>query len=126
MNGEIAAALASRDWQQRDLDDALIALDGTPTKGRLGANALLGVSMAALKAGADDAGLPLYAHVAPLAGTTGGYTLPVPMMNILNGGAHADTNVDFQEFMVMPVGFPSFKRSAAGRRRDLPCAARRS
>jgi enolase len=108
VNGELRSALVNRDWQQRDLDEAMIALDGTPTKGRLGANALLGVSMAALKAGADGAGLPLYAHIASLAGATGGYTLPVPMMNILNGGAHADTNVDFQEFMVMPVGFPSF------------------
>jgi enolase len=108
VNGEIRAALVNREWQQRSLDDALIALDGTPTKGRLGANALLGVSMAALKAGAEHAGLPLYAHIAGLSGTTSGYTLPVPMMNILNGGAHADTNVDFQEFMVMPVGFPSF------------------
>jgi enolase len=109
VNAEIRAALVNRDWQQRSLDDALIALDGTPTKGRLGANALLGVSMAALKAGAEHAGLPLYAHIASEAGATGGYRLPVPMMNILNGGAHADTNVDFQEFMVMPVGFPSFR-----------------
>ena len=89
----------------------MIALDGTAAKGRLGANALLGVSMAALKAGAEEAGLPLYAQIATLAGATGGYTLPVPMMNILNGGAHADTNVDFQEFMVMPVGFPSFREA---------------
>jgi enolase len=108
VNGELRRALVNREWQQRDLDAAMIALDGTPTKGRLGANALLGVSMAALKAGADGAGLPLYAHIATLAGAIGGYTLPVPMMNILNGGAHADTNVDFQEFMVMPVGFASF------------------
>ena len=108
VNDEIRVALVNREWQQRTLDDALIALDGTPTKGRLGANALLGVSMAALKAGAEHAGLPLYAHVAGLAGVTSGYRLPVPMMNILNGGAHADTNVDFQEFMVMPLGFPSF------------------
>ncbi len=111
VNGEIRAALVNREWQQRSLDDALIALDGTATKGRLGANALLGVSMAALKAGADHTGVPLYAHIATLAGATGGYQLPVPMMNILNGGAHADTNVDFQEFMVMPVGFPSFREA---------------
>ena len=111
VNGEIRAALVGREWQQRSLDDALIALDGTDTKGRLGANALLGVSMAALKAGADHTGVPLYAHIATLAGATGGYRLPVPMMNILNGGAHADTNVDFQEFMVMPVGFPSFREA---------------
>ena len=86
----------------------MIALDGTATKSRLGANALLGVSMAALKADAAQHGKPLYAHIADLAGNKGGYTLPVPMMNILNGGAHADSNVDFQEFMVMPIGFPSF------------------
>jgi enolase len=111
VNGEIRAAVINRDWTLRGLDDALIALDGTPTKGRLGANALLGVSMAALKAGAEAKGLPLYAAVATEAGATSGYTLPVPMMNILNGGAHADTNVDFQEFMVMPVGFPSFREA---------------
>ena len=109
VNGELRAALVNRDWTQRALDDAIIALDGTPTKGRLGANALLGVSMAALKAGAEDAGRPLYAHIAAEAGATGGYRLPVPMMNILNGGAHADNNVDFQEFMVMPIGAKSFK-----------------
>jgi enolase len=108
VNGEIRDAVVNRAWTQRSLDEAMIALDGTATKGRLGANALLGVSMAALKAGADANGLPLYAHIATEAGATGGYTLPVPMMNILNGGAHADTNVDFQEFMVMPVGFASF------------------
>lgn len=111
VNGEIRDAIVNRTWTQRALDDALIALDGTPTKGRLGANALLGVSMAALKAGANDVALPLYAHVAATAGATSGYTLPVPMMNILNGGAHADTNVDFQEFMVMPVGFDSFREA---------------
>ncbi len=111
VNTEIRAALVNRDWTQRNLDEAIIALDGTPAKGRLGANALLGVSMAALKAGAEDGGLPLYAHIAATAGATTGYRLPVPMMNILNGGAHADTNVDFQEFMVMPVGFPSFSEA---------------
>src|SRR5689334_7351411 len=92
----------------------MIALDGTPTKSRLGANALLGVSIAALRAEATGANQPLYAHIGRLAGnpsTSSGrasYSLPVPMMNILNGGAHADSNVDFQEFMVMPLGFPSF------------------
>ncbi|MEP7118810.1 MAG: phosphopyruvate hydratase [Acidobacteriota bacterium] len=111
VNGEIRAALVNRDWEQRSLDDAIIALDGTATKSRLGANALLGVSMATLKAGAEHVGLPLYAHIAATAGLTGGYRLPVPMMNILNGGAHADTNVDFQEFMVMPIGFPSFREA---------------
>ena len=108
VNGEIAAAVKGRELTQRALDDAMIALDGTPTKSRLGANALLGVSMAAMRANAAREGKPLYAHIGDLAGNTGGYVLPVPMMNILNGGAHADSNVDFQEFMVMPIGFPSF------------------
>jgi enolase len=108
VNAEIAAALAGRELSQRSLDEALIRLDGTPNKGRLGANALLGVSMAAMKAEAAASGLPLYAHIARLAGTGDDFLLPVPMMNILNGGAHADSNVDFQEFMVMPVGAPSF------------------
>ena len=108
INSEILQALKGRDFTQRSLDEAMIALDGTATKSRLGANALLGVSMAALKAEAAQAGKPLYGHIAELAGNTGGYILPVPMMNILNGGAHADSNVDFQEFMVMPVGFSSF------------------
>ena len=110
VNGELASAVVGKTFASiRALDEVMIALDGTPTKSRLGANAILGVSMAALKADAAAAGRPLYAHIAHLAGNTGGYTLPVPMMNILNGGAHADSNVDFQEFMVMPVGFASFK-----------------
>ena len=108
INSEILPALRGKDFTQRSLDDAMIALDGTTTKSRLGANALLGVSMAALKAEAARAGKPLYAQIADLAGNQRGYTLPVPMMNILNGGAHADSNVDFQEFMVMPIGFSSF------------------
>ncbi len=107
INGEIRAAVIGKDLTQRALDEAMIALDGTPAKSRLGANAVLGVSMAALKAEAAATGRPLYAYIAQLSGTAS-YTLPVPMMNILNGGAHADSNVDFQEFMVMPVGFPSF------------------
>ncbi len=109
VNGEIRSAIVNRELPQHELDQALIALDGTPTKSRLGANALLAVSMAALRAGAASAGRPLYAHVGELFDTSGGYTLPVPMMNILNGGAHADSNVDFQEFMVMPVGFDTFR-----------------
>jgi len=110
VNGAIAKAIVGSQFDSlRALDEAMIALDGTPTKGRLGANAILGVSMAALKAEAAAERRPLYAHVARLAGNTSGYTLPVPMMNILNGGAHADSNVDFQEFMVMPVGFGSFR-----------------
>jgi enolase len=110
VNGEIARAVIGRPFDSlRALDEAMIALDGTPAKSRMGANALLGVSMAALKAEAAAARQPLYAHVATIAGNRTGYTLPVPMMNILNGGAHADSNVDFQEFMVMPVGFPTFR-----------------
>src|SRR5687768_3212750 len=108
INGEIAAAIKGKELTQRALDEAMIALDGTPTKSRLGANALLGVSMAAMRANAAREGKPLYAHIAALAGNQSGYLLPVPMKNILNGGAHADSNVDFQEFMVMPLGFSSF------------------
>jgi enolase len=110
VNGEIATAIAGRDLDQRRLDETLIALDGTPTKSRLGANALLAVSMAALRAEAAAARQPLYLHVAALYRERRGasLSLPVPMMNILNGGAHADSSVDFQEFMVMPVGAPSF------------------
>jgi enolase len=107
VNGEIAAALAGRDTDQRALDRFLIDLDGTPNKGRLGANAILGVSMAAARAAAAAAGQPLYRYLASVYGR-GHLSLPVPMMNILNGGAHADSSVDFQEFMVMPVGMPSF------------------
>jgi enolase len=109
INGELASALKGKEFTQRSLDEAMIALDGTPTKSRIGANALLGVSLAALKADAAQAGKPLYAHIATLGNSEpGSYVLPVPMMNILNGGAHADSNVDFQEFMVMPLGFSSF------------------
>jgi enolase len=119
VNGEIASTIVGREFDtQRTLDEALIALDGTPTKGRLGANALLGVSMAAARAEAASNGEPLYQHIASLYGGSGHstetrpvYTLPTPMMNILNGGAHADTSVDFQEFMVMPVGAPSFEEA---------------
>jgi enolase len=107
INGEIAKAVTGRDWSQRQLDDALIALDGTATKSRLGANALLAVSMAALRADAASKQTPLYRHIGSLY-KTDRFTLPVPMMNILNGGAHADSSVDFQEFMVMPVGAASF------------------
>ena len=89
---------------QVELDRLMIDLDGTPNKARLGANAILGVSMAAARAAAMDAGLPLYAYL----GGTGAFRLPVPMMNILNGGKHADNSVDFQEFMVMPLGAPTF------------------
>jgi enolase len=112
VNGEIANALVGAELDQRALDGKMIALDGTPAKSRLGANALLGVSMAATKAAAAAAGRPLYEEIARLAGRTGrDYTLPVPMMNILNGGAHADSSVDLQEFMVMPVGMASFSEA---------------
>ena len=105
VNGEIAKAVTGGEVDQRSLDRKMIDLDGTPTKSRLGANAILGVSMAAAHAAAAEAKKPLYAH---LAEGSGERLLPVPMMNILNGGAHADSNVDVQEFMVMPVGAPTF------------------
>lgn len=105
INGEIAKALTGSDAaDQRALDHKMIELDGTPNKGRLGANALLAVSMAAARAAAVCYELPLYRYL----GGAAANTLPVPMMNILNGGAHADNNVDFQEFMVMPVGATRF------------------
>jgi enolase len=104
-NGEIARAVIGRDASdQEGLDRAMIALDGTANKGRLGANAILGVSLATAKAAAASRGLPLYRYVGGEQATL----LPVPMMNILNGGAHADNPIDFQEFMVMPVGATSF------------------
>jgi enolase len=107
VNAAIANAIVNREFDQRRLDEAMIALDGTPTKSTLGANALLGVSMAAARAEAAQKREPLYRHIAALYGSRR-FMLPVPMMNILNGGAHADTSVDFQEFMVMPVGASSF------------------
>jgi enolase len=100
VNGEISDALIGLDAEdQRGLDQAMIALDGTPNKSRLGANAILGVSMAAAKAAADASGLSLYRYV----GGTSAHVLPVPMMNIINGGMHADNPIDIQEFMIMPV-----------------------
>jgi enolase len=111
INGEIASALRGQPLDQQAIDRLLVGLDGTPTKRRLGANALLGVSMAAARAAAAAAGRPLYEHLASLGGSVpadGKYVLPVPMMNILNGGAHADSSVDLQEFMVMPIGMPTF------------------
>jgi enolase len=105
----IAPLLAGRDASdQRGLDGAMIALDATENKSSLGANAILAVSLAAAKAAALSKGLPLYAHIAELNGTPGVYSMPVPMMNIVNGGEHADNNVDIQEFMVQPVGAPTF------------------
>jgi len=109
VNGEIAEALAGHDAaDQEGLDKALIGLDGTPNKSRLGANAILGVSLAAAKAEAAASGVPLYRYAATLYDGSEPTTLPVPMMNVLNGGAHADNSVDFQEFMVVPAGAPSF------------------
>ncbi|VVT07553.1 enolase [Sphingomonas sp. EC-HK361] len=104
VNDEIADAVLGLEAEdQVELDQALIALDGTDNKGRLGANAILGVSLAAAKAAADSRGLPLYRYV----GGVAAHVLPVPMMNIINGGEHADNPIDFQEFMVMPVGAPT-------------------
>jgi enolase len=101
VNGEIAGALVGLDAEdQSEVDATMIALDGTLNKARLGANAILGVSLAVAKAAADARGLPLYRYV----GGVGANVLPVPMMNIINGGAHADNPIDFQEFMVMPIG----------------------
>ena len=104
VNGEIFDAIAGLDAEdQRDIDMAMLNLDGTENKGRLGANAILGVSMAVAKAAADARGLPLYSYL----GGVSAHVLPVPMMNIINGGEHADNPIDFQEFMVMPVGAES-------------------
>ena len=106
VNGEAREAVLGIDARnQRAVDAALIAADGTPNKGKLGANAILGVSLATARAAAASAGLPLYAYL----GGPNAHTLPTPMMNILNGGVHADNNVDFQEFMIMAVGAPDFK-----------------
>jgi len=108
VNGEIAAALHGKDaTQQAELDRAMIALDGTPTKGRLGANAILAVSMAAARAAAAAEHTPLYRYL----GGVGASILPVPMMNIINGGAHADNSVDVQEFMIAPFGATKFSES---------------
>ena len=105
VNGELAGAVNGMDpADQEALDRAMIELDGTPNKGRLGANAILGVSLAAAKAAAAEVGQPLWRYL----GGEAAHVLPVPMMNVLNGGAHADNKVDFQEFMVVPVGAPTF------------------
>jgi enolase len=108
VNDEIAGRLAGMDaLDQRALDEAMIELDGTPNKSRLGANAILGVSLAAAHAAAASAGRPLWLYL----GGEGATTLPVPMMNVLNGGAHADNRVDFQEFMIVPCGASSFSEA---------------
>ncbi|MFJ3074584.1 MULTISPECIES: phosphopyruvate hydratase [Pseudomonas] len=109
INGPIRDLLLGKDpSDQKALDRAMIELDGTENKAKLGANAILAVSLAAAKAAAQDQDLPLYAHIANLNGTPGVYSMPVPMMNIINGGEHADNNVDIQEFMVQPVGAKTF------------------
>ncbi|HRP77876.1 MAG TPA: phosphopyruvate hydratase [Aquamicrobium sp.] len=106
VNGEIFEAVGGLEAEnQIEIDRAMIELDGTPNKARLGANAILGVSLAVARAAAEAASLPLYRYV----GGAGAHVLPVPMMNILNGGAHADNPIDFQEFMIMPVGADSFR-----------------
>ena len=108
VNGEIFDAIGGMDAaSQVQIDETLIALDGTPNKSRLGANAILGVSLAVAKAAADACAMPLYRYV----GGTSARLLPVPMMNIINGGAHADNPIDFQEFMIMPVGAPTFSEA---------------
>ena len=108
VNGELAEAVRGLDASdQAAVDRAMLDLDGTPNKGRLGANAILGVSLAAAKAAAAEAGQPLWRYL----GGEAAHVLPVPMMNVLNGGAHADNKVDFQEFMVVPVGAPSFSEA---------------
>ena len=100
----------------------MIELDGTPNKAKLGANAILGVSLAVAKAAAEASGLPLYRYV----GGATARVLPVPMMNIVNGGVHADNPIDFQEFMILPVGAPTLARGGALGRGDLPHAEERS
>ncbi len=112
INGPIKELLVGTDASdQATLDQAMIDADGTENKAVLGANAILAVSLAAAKAAADDKGMPLYAHIAELNGTAGQYSMPVPMMNIINGGEHADNNVDIQEFMVQPVSATSFAQA---------------
>ena len=110
VNGPIAEALAGKDAiAQAELDQIMIDLDGTENKAKFGANAILAVSLAAAKAAATSKKVPLYAHIADLNGTSGVYSMPLPMMNIINGGEHADNSVDIQEFMVQPVGAANFR-----------------
>lgn len=109
INGAIASALAGLDAKnQQAIDEVMLKLDGTDNKEKLGANAILAVSLAVAKAAAASAGVPLYQHISELNGTAGKFSMPLPMMNILNGGEHADNNVDIQEFMIQPVGAESF------------------
>lgn len=111
VNTTISKALIGKEVDQRSLDEALIALDGTPNKGKLGANAILGVSMAFARAAAVSSKKPLYVYFNKIATTKNAVQLPVPMMNILNGGKHAEKSTDFQEFMIMPVGMKSFSEA---------------
>ncbi|MBM6551332.1 phosphopyruvate hydratase [Marinomonas ostreistagni] len=112
VNGPIREALLGKDAAaQAELDKIMIDLDGTENKSQFGANAILAVSLAAAKAAAVSKKVPLYAHIADINGTPGVYSMPVPMMNIINGGEHADNNVDIQEFMIQPVGAPNFREA---------------
>ena len=112
INGPIRAALLGQDaLQQSVIDQIMIDLDGTENKSNFGANAILAVSLATAKAAAIAKGVELYAHIADLNGTPGQYSMPLPMMNIINGGEHADNNVDIQEFMIQPVGAKTFKEA---------------
>ena len=111
VNNEIAPALVGsglKVTQQKDIDDFLIKLDGTPNKGKLGANAILGVSIAVAEAGAAEKGIPLYAHLAELAGVKPPFVLPCPAFNVINGGSHAGNKLAFQEFMLLPTGASTF------------------
>jgi enolase len=122
VNGEILDALDGYDAEDQILiDQAMIDLDGTPNKARLGANAILGVSLAVAKAAADAAGMPLYRYV----GGTSAHVLPVPMMNIINGGMHADNPIDFQEFMILPLGAPTLSEAVRWAPRYFTCSSRR-
>tara|TARA_Y100000588_G_scaffold139598_1_gene153472 strand:+ start:30203 stop:31564 length:1362 start_codon:yes stop_codon:yes gene_type:complete len=112
VNNEIATALKGQNaLEQRAIDAVMLELDGTENKEKLGANAILAVSLANAKAAAQEKGVELFEHIADINGTSGNYSMPVPMMNILNGGEHADNNVDIQEFMVQPVGASSFREA---------------
>ncbi|HEU5114599.1 MAG TPA: phosphopyruvate hydratase [Candidatus Paceibacterota bacterium] len=111
VNGPIAAAIVGKKFDQATLDKALIDLDGTPNKGKLGANAILGVSMAFSHAMAKSQKIPLYEYFKNISGTKDKYRLPVPLMNVLNGGKHAENSTDLQEFMIVPLGAPSFKEA---------------
>ena len=105
---------------QRGIDKAMLDLDGTPTKSKLGANAILGVSLAVAKAAANYLDIPLYRYI----GGTNTYVMPVPMMNIINGGSHSDAPIAFQEFMIRPVGAKTFREALRDGRRSIPCFER--